>query len=142
MNPLAKWFYPVLVLALLWNVLGLFVFWTDLTMSPAQIAALSPAMQEVYQTRPLWSVLATAAAVLGGSLGCLLLLLRQRLATPLLWLSLLGIIVQDLSFALDPAARALVDQSALIVQSLVLLIALALLWLAKVAATRGWLKSG
>ncbi len=142
MATVTKWFYPVLVLALLWNLLGLFVFWTDLNMTPEQIAAMPAAMQEVYQNRPLWSVLATAAAVICGTLGTVLLLLRLPLATPLLLISLLGVVLQDISFALNPAARALIDQTAIILQGLVLLIAVALLYLARVAGQRGWLKTG
>ena len=142
MTAIAKWFYPVVVLALLWNLMGLFAFWTDITMPPEQIAAMPAAMQEAYQSRPLWSVLATAAAVLGGTLGTVLLLLRLPLATPLLLVSLLGVVLQDISFALDPAARALIDQTVIILQSLVLLIAVALLYLARTAGQRGWLKTG
>ena len=53
MVTVAKWFYPVLVLALLWNLMGLFVFWTDATMTPEQVAAMPAAMQEVYNSQPL-----------------------------------------------------------------------------------------
>ncbi|ALZ75248.1 hypothetical protein [Rheinheimera sp. F8] len=142
MTAIAKWFYPVVVLALLWNLMGLFVFWTDVTMTPEQIAAMPAAMQEVYHSRPLWSVLATATAVIGGTLGTILLLLRLPLATPLLVVSLLGVVLQDLSFALQPAARALVDQTVIILQGSVLLIALGLCYLARLAGQRGWLKTG
>jgi len=142
MATVAKWFYPVLILALLWNLMGLFVFWTDLNMTPEQIAAMPAAMQEVYQSRPLWSVLATAAAVIGGTLGTVLLLLRLPLAMPLLVVSLLGVVLQDVSFALDPAARALIDLTVIILQGLVLLIAVGLWYLARVAGQRGWLKTG
>lgn len=141
MSTVAKWFYPVVVLALLWNALGLFVFWTDVTMTPEQIAAMPAAMQEVYQSRPLWSVLATATAVIGGVVGTLLLLMRLPVAAPILLLSLLGVVIQDVSFALNPAARALIDQTAMILQSLVLLIAIGLWYLARSAGQRGWLKT-
>ncbi len=141
MTTVAKWFYPVVVFALLWNLLGLFAFWTDVTMTPEQIAMLPAAMQDAYQSRPLWSVLATAAAVLAGTLGTVLLLLRLPLAMPLLVLSLLGVVLQDISFALDPAARALIDPTVVILQGLVLLVALGLVYLARLAGQRGWLKN-
>jgi len=141
MTTVAKWFYPVVVLALLWNLLGLFAFWTDVTMTPEQIATMPATMQEAYQNRPLWSVLATAAAVIGGTLGTLLLLLRLPLAMPLLVLSLLGVVLQDISFALEPAARALIDPTVVILQGLVLLVALGLVYLARLAGQHGWLKN-
>lgn len=141
MVTVAKWFYPVLVLALLWNLMGLFVFWTDATMTPEQVAAMPAAMQDVYNSRPLWSVLSTAAAVIGGTLGTVLLLLRLPLAMPLLIMSLAGVILQDVSFAVQPAARALIDQTVIMLQGLVLLVALGLVYLSRLAGQRGWLKN-
>ena len=142
MATVAKWFYPCGGAGIVMNLMGLFAFWTDVSMTPEQIATMPAAMQEAYQSRPLWSVLATAAAVLGGTLGTVLLLLRLPLATPLLLVSLFGVVLQDISFALDPAARALIDQTVIILQSLVLLIAVALVYLARMAGQRGWLKTG
>jgi len=141
MATVAKWFYPVLVLALLWNLMGLFVFWTDATMTPEQVAAMPAAMQDVYNSRPLWSVLSTAAAVIGGTLGTVLLLLRLPLAMPLLIMSLAGVILQDVSFAVQPAARALIDQTVIMLQGLVLLVALGECETQGVCRGGGWLKN-
>ena len=41
MTPMPKWFRPVAVIALLWNLLGCFAYLMDVTMKPEDIAKLS-----------------------------------------------------------------------------------------------------
>jgi hypothetical protein len=48
----------------------------------------------LYESVPAWATGAFAVAVWGGALGCLLLLLKKKLATPVLILSFIGIVVQ------------------------------------------------
>lgn len=127
MSAFPRWYTPVVVLAVLWNALGCFAIYTDLTLTSDQVAAMTPPMQAAYQHRADWSVIASVVAVLGGLLGSLLLLQKNPRAPVLLWASLLGLLVQDVSFALDPYARPLLDGTAIAIQSLVLLIAVVLL---------------
>lgn len=127
MNLFPRWYTPVVVLAVLWNALGCFAVFADLSLTAEQVAQLSQAMQDAYNARPLWSVIASAVAVLGGLLGSLLLLQKNPRAPVLLWASLGGIVLQDISFVLDANARAVLDSTALVMQGLVLVIALALL---------------
>lgn len=127
MNLFPRWYTPVVVLAVLWNALGCFAVFSDVSLTPEQVAQLSQAMQDAYNTRPTWSVIASAVAVLGGLLGSLLLLQKNPRANVLLWASLGGIVLQDLSFVLDANAQAVLDSTALVMQGLVLVIALALL---------------
>lgn len=127
MNLFPRWYTPVVVLAVLWNAIGCFAVFSDLNLSAEQLAQMPQAMQDAYNARPTWSVIASAVAVLGGLLGSLLLVQKNPRANVLLWASLGGIVLQDLSFALDAYARAVMDSSALVMQGLVLVIALALL---------------
>ena len=62
-----KWFKVVAVIALLWNLLGCLAFAMDLRMTPEDVAALPEAQQALYAARPGWAVVATAVAVIGGS---------------------------------------------------------------------------
>lgn len=139
MSARPKWFVPVVVLALLWNLLGCLAYLADVSLSADDISKLPEAQQAMYAARPAWSVGATAVAVWGGALGCLLLLLRQPAAQWLLMASLLGVIVQDISIFglldMDPAMFTV----AAVLQSLVLVIAVLLVLLARKAARQGWL---
>jgi hypothetical protein len=137
MTAAPKWFTPVAVVALLWNLIGCAAYLGDVMLTPEDVAAMSAAQQAMYNARPAWSVAATATAVWFGAAGCVALILRRRWATPLLALSLLGVVVQDVSlFALSGGGA---DPAVVALQALVLVVAVALLWLARTAAARGWL---
>lgn len=139
MQPAPSWFKPVAILALLWNLAGCLAYLSDVMLSPADIAAMTPDQQAMYAMRPAWSVAATALAVWGGALGCVGLIMRKRWAVPVLSISLIALLVQDLSlFVLSDAAR-LAGPVVYVLQAFVLLVSVLLLVLARRAQARGWL---
>ena len=133
------WFYVLAGLALLWNVAGLLAVVADLRLSAADIAALPPEQQAMYAARPLWSVVGSVIAVVAGTLASLLLLLRKHWAIALFGISLLGVVIQDLGIFVVTRAAKTGDMTPLVLQSLVLVIAVALLVLARRARANGWL---
>ncbi|KGI76875.1 hypothetical protein [Oleiagrimonas soli] len=139
MSRIPKWFVPVAVIALLWNLLGCAAYLMDVMLTSEDVAKLGAAEQAMYAARPAWAVAATATAVWFGAIGCLGLVLRRRWAMPVLVLSLLGVIVQDVAiFAMMRGVT--IPAAAYAMQGLVLLIAIALVWMARTGATRGWLR--
>ena len=138
MSTTPKWFTPVAILALLWNLVGASAYLMDVTMSPEAVAKLGEAAQAMYASRPDWFVVAYASAVWFGVAGSLGLLLRKRWATPLFLLSLLGLIAQDLALFSRPEVRA--DLTVILLQGLVLVIAVSLLLLARKAEREGWIR--
>lgn len=139
MNTVPKWFRPVAIVALLWNLLGCVAWLMDVTLTPDDVARMSAAEQAMYASRPAWAVGATAVAVWGGALGCLGLILRKRWSRICLVLSLIGVIAQDIGlFGLtDAAVQA--GPVALVLQGVVLLVAIGLVVLAQKAIRRGWI---
>jgi len=133
-----KWFMPVAITALLWNLIGCAAYLGDVMLTPEDIAKLTAAQQAMYAARPAWSVGATAIAVWGGAAGCLGLILRKRWAMPLLIASLAALVVQDASLFLLSGASP-VNSTAIVLQGLVLLIGIGLVLLARTAAARGWI---
>ena len=133
------WFTVVIAIALVWNVLGLLADLADLRLSAADIAALSAQQQALYKARPLWSVGASIVAVVGGTLGCLALLLRKRASVFLLYASLLGVVLQDIGIFIVAGAGRVANPVPFILQGLVLVISVGLIFLAHHAASRGWL---
>lgn len=132
-----KWFRPVAVAALLWNLLGCFAYLSEVMLTPEGLAKLSAAEQALHAPRPAWAVAATALAVWGGAFGSLGLILRKRWATLLLLTSLVGAIVQDIGLLTGAAARS--GPAVIALQGLVLLIAVVLVGLGRTAGARGWL---
>ena len=138
MEQAPKWFLPVAIAALLWNLLGCVAYLADVMMTPEALAKMTAAQQAMYHARPAWSVAATAIAVWGGAAGCVGLIMRKRWASPLLVASLAALVVQDVSFYTMSAA-APVDTTSLALQGCVLLIGIGLVLLARKATARGWI---
>lgn len=139
MTAAPKWFKPVGIVALIWNLLGCFAFVADLRLTPDDVAKLSVAQQALYAARPSWSIVATGIAVCGGAVGCIGLVLGKRWAHPLLTLSLVGVILQDIWLFGLSGSMATAGSTAMIIQSLVLIIALGLVLLASRARRSGWI---
>ena len=133
------WFKVVAVLALLWNLLGCLAFFSDLRLSPEDLAKLPEAQQALYAARAGWAVAATAVAVFGGALGSMALLLGKKWALPVFVLSLLGILVQDFGLFVLANGAALAGSVAVVMQGIVLAVGIALVLLSRKAIARGWL---
>ena len=132
-----KWFTPVAILALLWNLLGASAYLMDVTISPEAVAKMGDAEQAMYASRPVWFMAAYASAVWFGVAGSIALIWRKRWAQPLFVLSLLGLIAQDIALFSRPEVRG--DLVVIFLQGLVLAIAVSLLLLARKGEREGWL---
>lgn len=139
MNRPPVWFTAVVAVALAWNIIGLLAVVSDLRLSATDVAALPAEQQALRQARPLWSVAASIVAVVGGTLGCLALLLRKRESLVLLAASLVGVVLQDIGIFVVAGVGPGAGPVPFILQSLVLAIAVGLVFLARHAARRGWL---
>ena len=139
MNTSPVWFKIVAVIALLWNVLGCIAFFSDLRLSPEDLAALPEAQQALYAARPAWAVVATAVAVFGGFLGCIGLLLGRKWAFVVLVLSLIGILVQDYGLFVLAEGASLAGPVAMVMQGIVLVVGIGLVLLSHKGIARGWL---
>mgnify|MGYP003616527288 FL=1 len=132
-------FRVVAVVALLWNLFGLFSFYTNVTATPAVIASWPEAQQQIAAATPRWVFVAFAIATICGVLGSLGLLLGKRWAVPVLLLSLLAILVQFGSiYAITPTS-ALTGVGGAILPLCIALFGLFLWSYAGKAAARGWL---
>jgi hypothetical protein len=134
-----KWYLPVAIAALFWNLLGCAAYLADVMLTPDDIATMSAAQQALYASRPMWAVSATAIAVWGGAAGCVGLVWRKRWATPLLMASLAGLIVQDVGLFVLTDSASLAGPVALILQGVVLLVAIGLVFLSRKATAQGWI---
>lgn len=78
-------------LGLLWNSVGAFDYVMTQTRHASSMRRFSPAQIESLHSFPSWLVGCWALAVWGGVLGAVLLLLKRRLAAPVLLASLLAL---------------------------------------------------
>lgn len=128
--PLRLWLPAGLGLA--WSLFGLTRFLATAFATPETLIAggMTPEQAALYAGLPLWLNLAFALGVLGGVLGCALLLLRRRAAVPVLGLSLgaylalfLGDITEGVFAAFGPGQ--------VLILTVVVLVAAGLFWLAR-----------
>lgn len=125
--------------ALVWNLLGIVIYVGQVSMSPDALAKLTEAQQDLITSTPAWSNAAWAIAVNAGAFGSLLMLLRKSWAIPLFILSLVAILVQDFEAFVLRDAYGVLGINSLIIPSMVLVIAIALVLYSRHARDRGWL---
>ena len=132
-------FWVIAVLALLWNLVGIAMFYMQVAMTPEQLAAMPAEQRAVYEATPPWLDVAFAVAVFGGALAALGLLLGKRWAVPMFLLSLLGLLAQMLgAYAVTPAWSAY-GAAGLAMPILLVAIAVSLVLYSRKAAVRGWI---
>ncbi len=81
------------ILGLLWNALGAFDYLMTETRNAWYMGQFSPEQLDFFYGLPAWAVAFWAVAVWGGLLGVVLLLMRKRLAVPVLLISFLSMVV-------------------------------------------------
>ncbi len=80
----------------LWSLVGVMSFMLTQLNVEAVMSGFPPEQRAYFLSFPLWADGFWAIGVFGGVVGCLLLLLQNRLAFPVLLASLLGAIVSNL----------------------------------------------
>ena len=140
-RPITMTFWIVGVLALAWNILGFSIYFSSVSATEEQLAAqLSPEQLELLISQPIWVTSAHALAVTAGIVGCTLLLLRSGWCLPVFSLSLAAIVVQDLYiFGFTDSVEVFGGQT-IIIQSLVLIIAVFLVFYARKQKSTGVLR--
>ncbi|MEQ8954594.1 MAG: hypothetical protein RL120_10710 [Gammaproteobacteria bacterium] len=132
-------FYWIGGIGLVWNLIGVVTYVMQVSISPESLATMPPEQQALYTDIPVWATSAYATAVNAGWIGCLLLLLRRKLALPLLVLSLLAVIVQFGHAYLMTDALAVLGPASLVLPLLICVIGVFLIWYAWDSANKNWL---
>lgn len=133
------WFWVVVSVCLVWNLLGLMAFFSQIMMTPEAIAELPEAEQYLYKNIPLWVNIAFGFAVIGGTLGCVLVLLKKAVAQFVFILSLAGVLVQMYHSFFIANSMEVYGPGSVIMPSLVIAIGIFLVWLSRSAISKQWL---
>ena len=84
------------ILGGLWSAIGVLSFMLTQMNVEAVMSGFPPQQRAYFESFPVWAVAFWAIGVFGGVIGCVLLLLKNRLAVPVLLASLIGAIVSNL----------------------------------------------
>lgn len=138
-SALPQWLWAMAGLAIIWNLLGLLAFLGQVLTDPADISD-DQAIVELYKNIPLWVNVCFGAAVIGGTLGSILLFMGSRWSIVLFLVSLIGILgQQSYMFFLSDTLKVMGNSAALF-PIIVLLIAIWLLYVAYSANRQGLLR--
>lgn len=122
-------FWVIAIVGLFWNLMGSMNY--IMQTNPETVAQMPDVYQMIINGRPSWATGGFAIAVFGGSVGCILLLLRKNVAVPVFMLSLAGIVLTVIHATM---LVGMVSSSILSV-----LVGGALLWYATIARRKNWL---
>lgn len=136
---LPTWFKPLALLAILWNVMGIYNFYAQTTMSANEISQLPAAEQAIMSNIPLWTTIAFAIGVFGGTIGSLGLLLQKAWAKTPLILSLIAVFFQMSYWLFFTTAVQVYGPTTYIMPMVVILIAYLLLKLCLKGIQKGYI---
>lgn len=81
------------IVALLWNSMGAFDYYMTNTQNATYMAEFTAEQLEFFYNFPTWVVAFWAVAVWGGVLGAVLLIMKKRMAAPVLLVSFVAMVV-------------------------------------------------
>lgn len=139
-NKAPKWFMAVAIIALIWNLLGVLAYLGQAMASPEQMAQMPEEQRLLIENRPAWATAAFAIGVWGGLVGCILLVLKNKFAKPLLIASLLGVLVQMTYNLLIAETTMDYGPGAIVMTLMIPLISVYLIYVANRGQKEGWIK--
>jgi hypothetical protein len=138
MSAAPKWLLWVGIFFLLWNLMGIGAFFSQWTMSDADIAALPQVQRDLWVSMPGWAWAAYAIGVGVGTLGAIGLLLRKWWAPLAFALSLIAVLVQ-FSYPFLFAQQAQADMAMLAFPIFIVVMAIIQWQLSRAWQRKGWL---
>ena len=136
-NAAPAWLRLASLAALLWEIAGCALYIMRVSTDPA---GLPPDQRAIFDATPAWVLAAFAVAVWSGLAGAILLLMRRRIAAPVLLLSLVAVVAQNSALVLDPGLRNLVASDDLLVPFVIVVVCYAIWHMAWQARRSGWLR--
>jgi amino acid transporter len=136
-RPVAGWYMPAAIASLLFMALGCMMYLMHVFADPA---AMPPDQRAAYDALPAWVTAAFAVAVWIGAAGAVLLVMRKKLAEPLLLVSLAGVLVWLAGMMLVTGVRENMSANDLLVAIVIVALTWTVFWFARHSRQREWLR--
>ena len=127
-------FWIISVVTLIFNVMGVINYFAQ--MNADSLASFPESYRPIIEDRPAWATGGFAIAVFGGSLGCILLLLKKSAAFYVLIASLFGVIVTMMHIFGVAGFSSFEIWIGVLMQ---LVVTAFLIWYSKQAESKGWI---
>lgn len=138
--PTPKWYWPLIVFFLLWNLMGIGSFFHHTFISEEALQLMPANEQALYNSYPLWTIIAFAFAVFGGTIGSIGLMLKKKWAKMAFIISLTGIIPQMMQNLFLSDAKEVYGPGTEIMPITVLVLGFFMVWFSQLAIKKNWLK--
>ena len=132
-------FWVIGIIALIWNGMGVMAYIGQAYMTDEMKAALPEAERALYENVPAWVTAAFAIAVFGGTVACILLLMKKKMAKTVFLISLIAIITQMTYNLFMSKASEVYGPGGMIMPIMVIVIGVFLLLYSKKCIEKGWL---
>lgn len=133
-------FWVISILAIIWNIMGLMAFFSDAFITAEALNNLPAAEKELYLSYPSWAKIFYGLSVIGGTLGCVLMLMKKGLAFKVFIISLIAILIQMGHSLFFTKSLEVYGNTALIMPTIVIGIAVFLIWYSKNLISKGILR--
>jgi len=139
-GPVARWFWVSAGLGTAWNAYGVSQFSQAVSATRESLIAtgMTEAQADAMSSYPAWMTAAFAIGTIGGLIGSILLLARKRQATAVFVASLAAYVVLYIG-DITQGVFAAIGASQMMILSVVVVIAAALLWLSRRSERNGTL---
>jgi hypothetical protein len=134
-----KSFKIIAIIAFVWNLIGVMNYLMQELMSDEAKALLPEGQRTYMEAIPAWATAGFALAVWFGAAGCLGLILRKSWAYPLLVISFIGALMQNIYGWLLSNGLEVFGFTSMLLTFVVLLVGIYLIWLARSAKAKGWI---
>lgn len=138
-----KSFLIIGILALLWNIMGLFQFIMAAFMQDTMLETYSETytdqQMELFLNTPSWYYVVFGICTITGVLGSIAVLLKKKIAVPFFLVSLVTVLVVQGYWMLGTLAIALLGTEAIIMPMLVIVTSIFLYFYCKGARQNNWL---
>ena len=135
------WFWVIAIFFLLWNIMGVFSFFSHTFISEEALSNLPKTERELYGDYPLWTTIVFAIAVFGGLIGSVGLILKKKWSRSAYIISLCAIIPQmihNIFFTKSIEVYGLGQATTMPI--MVVVFGIFLVWFSNMAITKKWLK--
>ena len=134
------WYWIVSIIFLLWNIIGVGALAAEFA-DPAMITAdFTPEQLEIYNNRPWWYLPNFGIAVVTGTLACVMLFFKNKLAVPLALICLIAITISTAYEVFFSGSWETLDMAGKGFALFILLMDVLLILFARMAAKRGWIR--
>lgn len=135
-----KWYWAFAVFFLLWNLMGMVSFFQHTFITDEALAALPLAERDFYNSYPIWTTVAFAIAVFGGTIGSIGLLMKKKWAKTVFIASLAAIIPQMTHNLFFTKAREVYGPGTEIMPILIIVFGILLVWFSAFGIKKNWLR--